>query len=86
MEAHEMKIRDYDDQILLINGYLKCFPIKEDERKATSFPEVEILDILSFDVRNSQENFKKLNFDTQASTANELIDLYKCISYGESAN
>lgn len=53
MEAHETKIRDYVDHILLINGYLKYFPIKEDGRKATSFPEAETLDILSYDVRNS---------------------------------
>ena len=82
-----MKIRDYVDRLLEINNYLKYFPTKTGENPATVLPEDEIMDILTYGIPNTwQKKIVELNFDTQASTPNEFIELCERISYGESTN
>jgi hypothetical protein len=86
-KPREMKIRDYVDRLLEINGYLKYFPSKEGEATTTSLPEDEIMDILTYGIPNTwYKKIIELNFDTQASTPNEFIELCERISFGESAN
>lgn len=82
----EMKIRDYVDRLLEINGYLKYFPTNTGER-ATVLPDDEIMDILTYGIPNAwQKRMVELNFDTQAHTPNEFIEICERISYGESTN
>lgn len=48
-----MKIQEYVDRLLEINGFLKYFPTKEGETTATSLPEDEIMDILLYSIPNT---------------------------------
>jgi hypothetical protein len=86
-KPRDMKIRDYVDRLLEINGYLKYFPTKPGEPAVTVLPEDEIMDILTYGIPNSwYKRIIELNFDTNASTPNEFIELCERISYGESNN
>jgi hypothetical protein len=86
-KPRDMTIRDYVDRLLEINGYLKYFPTKPGEPAAMVLPEDEIMDILTYGIPNSwYKRIIELNFDTNASTPNEFIELCERISYGESNN
>lgn len=86
-KPRDMKIRDYVDRLLEINGYLKYFPTKAGEPAATVLPEDEIMDILTYAIPNSwYKKIVELNFDTSASTPNEFIEVCERISYGETTN
>jgi hypothetical protein len=49
-------------------------------------PDDEIMDILTYGIPNTwQKKIVELNFDTQAHTPNEFVELCERISYGESS-
>jgi hypothetical protein len=74
-KLNDMKIRDYVDHLLEINGYLKYFPTNTGER-ATVLPNDEIMDILTYGIPNTwQKKIVELNFDMQAHTLNEFVEL-----------
>jgi hypothetical protein len=82
----DMKIREYVDRLLEINRYLAFFPTNTGER-ATVLPDDEIMDILMYGIPNTwQKRIVELNFDAQAHTPNEFIEMCERISYGESFN
>jgi hypothetical protein len=69
-----------------INWYLAIFPTNTGVC-ATVLPDDEIMDILMYEVPNTwQKRIVELNFDAQAHTPNEFIEMCECISYGESFN
>lgn len=83
-KPREMKIRDYVDRLLEINGYLKYFPSKDKEPVATALPQDEIMDILRDGIPQTwQKKLVELDFDTLASGPNEFIEMCERISYGE---
>jgi hypothetical protein len=82
----DMKIREYVDRFLEINRYLAFFPTNTGEC-ATVLPDDEIMDILMYGSPNTwQKHIVELNFDAQAHTPNEFIEMCERISYGESFN
>jgi hypothetical protein len=71
----DMKIHDYVDPLLENNGCLKYFPTNTGERAAV-LPDDEIMDILICGITNTwQKKIFELNFDTQAHTPNEFVEL-----------
>jgi hypothetical protein len=71
---------------LEINRYSAFFPTNTGER-ATVLPDDEIMDILMYGIPNTwQKRIVELNFDAQAHTPDEFIEMCEHISYGESFN
>jgi hypothetical protein len=70
-----MKIREYVDRLLEINWYLAFVPTNTGER-ATVLPDDEIMDILMYEIPNTwKKRIVELNFDAQAHTPNEIIEM-----------